>query len=793
MLLDSLRKSYSSKPNIFSHLRAKIPLRRLLIVPFFVQVCGVSGLIGYLSYTSGQRAIWNLADQLMNQTVEGVKDHLDTHIQTPAQLLTLNILAAQQGNLNLEDPVKLEKQFWQQIRTFEEITDLTFTSSTGQYTAVGRDKKGYFSKPGSIFSATGDKGQRQYFLSDPSGQRTKQVYSLPNWDERSRPWYQQAIELDPNTLSWAAVFPWAGQTVAATKMIIPVHQQGKFVGVLGSNIILSDINIFLSQLKFSPNGQIFVIERSGKMVATSTQEQLFVESIENETRVRLAAMKSQDWLTRRTTQTLLQQAPNLEDIQHSLSFQFIARPPATNQQLARRRRYFTHVVPYRDQYGFNWLIVLTVPETDFMGNIYRNIQKTGLWVGVVLVGTIVLGSCTAKWVTRPIIQLQKAAKSISQESCCIALPQTPIVEIQDLSDVFSRMDHRLCESFEAMESLNQELFESKERLQKFLECLPIAVAIHGKDGQIIYMNPMGKKYLQKEVPQQAEFEELTEYYQVYIAGTDIPYPPEKLPAAKALAGEVARTEDLEIRTRQNPMILEVQATPILDNQKKITHAVVTFQDITARKQAEELIKNYNSELQKQVKQRTQALEEANIKLEEIAQTDALTKIPNRRQFDQGLQVEWRRLLRSQKPLSLLLIDIDYFKRYNDYYGHPQGDLCLFKVAQTLQQAVYRASDLVARYGGEEFVVILPETNQAGAINIAKRIQKSIISLEIPHQTSEVSDFVTCSIGIASLIPSPNTQPANLVAQADKALYVAKAEGRNCYRVISSINTQIITG
>jgi diguanylate cyclase (GGDEF)-like protein len=793
VLINPDRKSPNSQPSIFSHLRAKIPLRRLLILPFFIQVCGVSGLIGYLSYTSGQQAIWNLADQLMSQAVEGVQDHLDTHVDLPAQLLTLNALAAQQGNLNLEDTVQLEKQFWQQVSTFEALTDLTFTSATGQYTAVGRDKKGYFTEAGSIFSATGDQGQRQSFLTDPSGQRTKLVHSLPNWDGRSRPWYQHAIERDPNTLSWAAIFPRAGQTLTAMKMTIPVHQQGEFVGVLGSNIILSDINSFLSQLKFSPNGQIFVIERSGHLVATSTDENGFVETVDGETSVRLVAMKSQDWLTRRTTQTLLQQTPDLTKIQHSQSFEFIARPPATNQQSHHRRRYYTQVVPWGDQYGLDWLIVVAVPETDFMGEIYQNIQRTGLWVGVVLLGTITLGSCTAKWVTRPIIQLQKAAKSISRENCCITLPQTPIVEIQDLSDVFSRMDHRLCESFQAMESLNQELSESKARLQKFLECLPIGVAIHATDGQVIYMNPIGKKYLQKEVPEQATFKEQAEYYQVYIAGTDIPYPTEQLPAAKALAGEATRTEDLEIRTRQNPIILEVQATPILNDRKQITHAVVTFQDITARKQAEELIANYNYELQKQVKQRTQALENANIKLEEIAQTDALTQIPNRRQFNQRLQLEWRRLQRSQKPLSLLLIDIDYFKRYNDSYGHPQGDLCLFKVAQTLQQAIYRASDLVARYGGEEFVVILPETNQAGAINIAKRIQTGIISLEIPHQTSDVSDIVTVSIGISTLIPSPNTQPQNLVRQADEALYTAKDQGRNCYWVTHSINTQIKTG
>ncbi len=447
------------------------------------------------------------------------------------------------------------------------------------------------------------------------------------------------------------------------------------------------------------------------------------------------------------------------------------------------------MVPYRDRYGLDWLIVLSVPETDFMGNIYKNIQRTGILVSLALLGVMGLGVYTAKRINRPIIQLQKAVAAITQNNFTVALPQTPIVEIQRLSDIFAQMQHRLSESFQAMKSLNLELFESEARLQKFLECLPIGVAIHTANGQVIFMNSTGKKYLQKEVPSQVEFEQLTEYYQIYIAGTDIPYPPEQLPGAKALAGQFAQTEDIEIRTGKKHIILEVQAMPLFDDRERVTYAIVTFQDITTRKQAEQLIANYNRELQKQVNERTQALANVNIKLEQLAQTDALTQVANRRQFDSQLKREWRRMQRSKQPLSLLLIDIDYFKRYNDCYGHQQGDLCLFQVAQKLKQAVYRVPDFVGRYGGEEFVVVLPETNKAGAVSIAQRIQAGIAALNIPHQDSEVSHRVTLSIGIATLIPSPKTSPKLLIAKADKALYTAKNKGRNRYMIADLVTTQ----
>ena len=770
-------------------MRTKISLRRLLVLPFFIQVCTVAGVIGYFSYTSGQNAISNLAQQLMQQTAHRVNDHVNSYVHTLSRVSKLNTLAAELGNLNIEDITQLEQQFLREIQTFDEVSSLRFTSTTGPSIRVKRDQDGDFAAPGSIILTQQNQGQSQYFAIE-NQQRGSLLASLTKKNPQDSAWYQQAIQQPANTQTWAAIDPEDECEAPNLQMASPITREGKLVGVFTSTILLSRLNSFLSDLQFSPNGHIFIIERSGNLVASSTLEQPFGESADGKTLVRLAAIKSTDWLTRITTQNLLAHTPDLKTIETTEYFQFVAHPPTTDLATLPRQRYFTKVVPYRDQYGLDWLIVLSVPETDFMGEIYQNIQKTGLWLGVALLGTIILGAYTAQWVTRPITRLRNIAQSISQESCCLTFPQTPIIEIQHLSDVFSQMDRRLYESFHAMADLNQELSESEARLQNFLECLPIGVAIHAVDGQVIYMNSIGKQYLQKEVPKQADFEQQTEYYQVYITGPDIPYPPEKLPAAKALVGESAQAEDLEIRINQQSIILEVQAQPIFSKPGDITHAIVTFQDITSRKRAEELFANYNRELQQQVKERTKALEKANLQLEQLAQTDALTKIPNRRQFEQRLQQEWRRMQRAQKPLSLLMIDIDYFKRYNDYYGHQKGDICLFKVAQTLQKAVYRASDLVARYGGEEFVVILPETDEAGAINLAKRIQAHIVSLSVPHQASEVSHIVTLSIGINSQIPSDNSSPNHLIAEADQALYTAKNKGRNGYAVKSFVTSSL---
>lgn len=178
----------------------------------------------------------------------------------------------------------------------------------------------------------------------------------------------------------------------------------------------------------------------------------------------------------------------------------------------------------------------------------------------------------------------------------------------------------------------------------------------------------------------------------------------------------------------------------------------------------------------------QQLQRANQELERLVNVDGLTQIPNRRHFDHRLRQEWMRMQRLDLPLSLILCDVDYFKRYNDYYGHLAGDDCLVQVAKILDQSVRRAADVVARYGGEEFGMILPYTNTEGAVAVAERIRMKILQQQIPHANSEIDRIVTVSLGICSMIPTSTRSPQSLIQLADDALYQAKQNGRNRYFV-----------
>jgi two-component system chemotaxis family response regulator WspR len=170
--------------------------------------------------------------------------------------------------------------------------------------------------------------------------------------------------------------------------------------------------------------------------------------------------------------------------------------------------------------------------------------------------------------------------------------------------------------------------------------------------------------------------------------------------------------------------------------------------------------------------------EKNIELQRMTHSDGLTGVCNRRRFDEYIQEEWSRALRDQSALSVLMIDIDDFKQYNDTYGHLAGDEVLKKVANTLQLNVSRSTDLVARFGGEEFALIMRTTPQEGALAVARRLRMSVEGMALAHSRSSVAGYLTVSVGGASMVPSRDGSFLDLIEAADKALYEAKRAGKN---------------
>lgn len=200
--------------------------------------------------------------------------------------------------------------------------------------------------------------------------------------------------------------------------------------------------------------------------------------------------------------------------------------------------------------------------------------------------------------------------------------------------------------------------------------------------------------------------------------------------------------------------LAVDSGPIYDDHGNLVAIVETLRDMTDQKIAEMALHN-------------------------LAALDGLTGVANRRTLDEKLQLEWKNCQRAATPLAFILGDVDYFKPFNDTYGHQKGDDCLRAVANTLSRAVFRPADLVSRYGGEEFAVIMPNTDINGAHAVAERICEAVRLLDIPHSASKICPSVTMSLGVGAIIPSSDSSPAQLVGAVDAALYQAKRAGRNC--------------
>lgn len=178
--------------------------------------------------------------------------------------------------------------------------------------------------------------------------------------------------------------------------------------------------------------------------------------------------------------------------------------------------------------------------------------------------------------------------------------------------------------------------------------------------------------------------------------------------------------------------------------------------------------------------------ESHLQLNILATQDGLTGIANRRKFDEALNKDWYTAMRNQEFITLVLLDIDCFKQYNDFYGHQAGDLCIKSVAATLSDTVKRATDTVARYGGDEFAIILPITPPDGAKIVAERVRQAVEAANIPHERSSISDQVTVSVGVVSVIPHPNQAFGVLLKSADKSLYESKRKGRN------AVSTSVIS-
>ena len=421
---------------LVTKISGKVPLRTILIIPFIAQIIGMVGLTGYLSFRNGQQAVNDLASQLLGDIGDRIELRLETYLNHPHLLNQINENAIKQGFLSTEDLQGMDSFFLKQLRSFASVDYIAWGNERGDYIGVARLKDGTFNIE--VADATTNYEYRAYEVTsqDRPGKFIQAL--IPFYDPRTRPWYQVAKQKGRAT--WSSVYFWFDNTKIAIDAVLPVYDEnGEFRGVLDTPLILSFFNDFLRELEISRSGQSFIIERSGLVVASSTLDRPFVEV--NGQLERIKATESNDVLIRATVRHLEESFGSITQINSPQQLSF----------LLDKQRQFLQVLPFADKRGLDWLIVVVMPETDFMAQINLNTRKTILLGIAALVVATLLGILTARWVTRPILRLNAAAKDIAKGDWDKTVELKRSDELGQLAKSFNNMAGQLQESFTTLE------------------------------------------------------------------------------------------------------------------------------------------------------------------------------------------------------------------------------------------------------------------------------------------------------------------------------------------------------
>ena len=415
-----------------------IPLSSVLIFPFVAIIVGTVGLVGYLSYQSGQQAIENLASQLLRQTSERISDRLNSYLQISQQVVAANDLAVKQGTLNINDQEKLRQQLWQQMLLNPSLPTNIYSSEDGngigylrisseEFRKLAETATGKNISLGSIFFYKIVPNQRRYYSTDSQG-KPLQLFLQFDDDFRTVSWYRQAKDIGKQ--AWTPVSLARALPLLQTVAVAPVYDvEGRLSGVFSSNYFLSDISLFLTQLKFTPTGQVFVIERSGDLVATSLATEASGIRQADKIFSRILSSESQDNLTKEVSRQLRQKFGDFNNLKESKQLSLTISGA----------RHFVQITPYQDEYGLDWLVVTTFPESDFMSEIQKNVYRTILLCGLSLATSIGIGIWTSRRISRSLFHLTQTAKSFSENRLEQTMPDTSITEVQILKEALHQM------------------------------------------------------------------------------------------------------------------------------------------------------------------------------------------------------------------------------------------------------------------------------------------------------------------------------------------------------------------
>ena len=666
--------------------QTEILQRRLLVASFVLQIVAAVGIVGYLSFRNGERAVQELAQKLIAETGKRVEEKLTSFLEPIHWVNQLNAEAIDRAELNLQlerlQP-RGDKFLWQQMRSFKSIQWISLgAEKSGEFLGIWRNP--HDNSLQIVAASKSTNFHSIYYATDGRGTRTAKLKAEPaTYDARRRPWYKEAVAA--NKPIWTSIYPGVTPGTVFIAASQPIRDRnGKLLGVSAVNFSLSELQQYLDGIKLSKTGQIFAIERSGLLVASSSQESPFRKMSRKQQQQRLNVLESQTPVIRTAAEYLYEHFGGFGNIKQRQQLKFSRHG----------QEYFVEVLPFSDIYGLNWLIAIAVPKSDFLGEINRNTQTTILLCLVALLLSTIAGVLTARWVTLPLRRLNQAAKDIAAREFDRAVSVSRLEEVGELAESFNEMAAQLKKSFQA-------LAESEEKFAQLVENLPVGVSAINPRGAVIFMNSVGEQILGRGEMPEATAPELPQAYQTYITGTNQLYPAEQMPFVRALSGFEVIAEDMEIRRDGQNIRLEVRALPVFDGAGNILYVLNVFKDITARKHAEQILADYNRTLEIEVVDRTIELASINARLQ--------VEIEERQQAE--------KIIRQERDFNLKIIENSPI-----FFVAIDSEGKILRVNDCMLQAVgYTAAEVT---GKDYLATFVPPSDQAGLHSIFERVTAS---------------------------------------------------------------------
>ena len=466
-----------------------LPLRGLLIAPFVIQIIAAVSAVGALSFRNGQQAVNDLASQLQAEIATRITQQLQSYVAIPHTINQINATAFSQGDINVLEP-KGEHIFWQQAKIFPN-TNLIYCGADqdGSFLGVGRNVDDR-SLQMVVYNQASARLGHYYALDDQGNQRHLIRKGTKTYDARLRPWYKAALA--SNGPTWSEIYLDFDTQLPTITASLPVYDADgdQIIGVCSTDFILpEEMSRFLQTLEIGKTGETFIMDREGALISTSVEEDLLAE--QGETLSRITTEDSKNPLIQGTTAHLMQIFGSLENIQQSQQLSF---------RLNRQRQY-VEVLPFNDGQGLAWLIVVVIPEADFMEQINASVRTTIFLCVAALAIATVLGIITARRITRPILAINKAAQDLAAGNLTRQVMVEGAQELKTLGQSFNNMAHQLHQSFETLETKNQDVTTAKEalaqandQLEAVLNAVPGPIAWLSVDGTYIGVNQNLAKY-----------------------------------------------------------------------------------------------------------------------------------------------------------------------------------------------------------------------------------------------------------------------------------------------------------